>query len=370
MNSSIPVLINGLHAKSGGGVTYLQNILGELVQDQRLELHLLLHEDQYPLFGEPPEGVRLHLMQFRTGFWRLLLWEQMALPILAREMMATVTFSPANYGPFAAPHPVIMLRNSLAVVQREKRFSKRVYWTMLAMATALSLLTCRRAIAVSEYARRSLSFGLPEWTIKRVQVIPHGVSHRFTPDPSTPREPCTLLAVCDIYVQKNLHTLIQAVADLRIEHPHIRVRVAGRIIDPNYHTELIDQIARLGLEDTVEFLGSCTPDQLIDLYRRCTLFVFPSTIETFGNPLVEAMACGTPIASSNTSAMPEVAGDAARLFNPLDAKEMAGVISGLLSDPVAREKLAQQALQRSQLYSWRQTAIATADVFVDAAGSV
>ncbi|KAF0225665.1 MAG: hypothetical protein FD176_351 [Rhodospirillaceae bacterium] len=363
----LPVLINGLHAKSGGGVTYLRNILGDLADDRRLQIHLLLHQDQYALFGEPPEGVRLHLLQFKTGFLRLLLWEQLALPILAREMLAVVTFSPANYGPFAAPNPVILLRNSLAVVQRDKRLNKRIYWGMLALATALSLITCRRAIAVSDYARRSLSFGLPAAIVKRVEIIHHGIAPAFTPDASVRREQNTLLAVCDIYVQKNLHTLIKAMALLQARQPSARLLIAGRIIDPDYHGELLRQIEHLNMGNVITFLGGCSQERLIELYRSCTVFVFPSTIETFGNPLVEAMACGAPIASSNTSAMPEVVGDAARLFDPLDTQAMAEAISGLLDDPAARAELSRRGLERAHLYSWKQTAAKTADVLVDAA---
>lgn len=364
----IVVLINGLHAKSGGGVTYLRNILSELVQDRRLEFHLFLHVDQYELFGEAPEGLRLHLLEFKTSFLRLLMWEQLALPVLAREMFADVTFSPANYGPFFAPNPVILLRNSLAVVQREKRLSKRIYWAMLALATVVSLITARRAIAVSDYARKSLSFGLPRWVIDRIAIIPHGVATHFTPDPSIPRQDGVLLAVCDIYVQKNLHTLINAMEVLRKQHPSARLLVAGRIIDPDYHAELIQLIQNRHLNDAVEFLGGCTPSELLHLYRTCTLFVFPSTIETFGNPLVEAMACGAPIASSSSSAMPEVVGDAALLFDPLNVQQMAAVLAGLLDDPAARLELAAKGVKRAGDYSWEKTAKQTADILYQAAG--
>lgn len=367
-SDSVVVLINGLHAKSGGGVTYLRNILGELVNDPRLEFHLFLHVEQYPLFGEPPAGIRLHLLEFKTSFLRLLMWEQVALPILAREMFADVTFSPANYGPFSAPNPVILLRNSLAVVQREKRLSKRIYWVMLALATMVSLITARRAIAVSDYARKSLSFGLPRWVTDRIAIVPHGVAKHFSPDPSVPRQDDMLLAVCDIYVQKNLHTLINAMEVLRKRHPNARLQIAGRIIDPDYHAELMQLIESRNLGGAVEFLGGCTPTELRHLYRTCTLFVFPSTIETFGNPLVEAMACGAPIASSSSSAMPEVVGDAARLFDPLDVQQMATVLGDLLDDPAARQELTAKGIKRAGDFSWEKTAKQTADILYQVAG--
>ena len=110
----IRILVNALHAKSGGGVTYLRNLLPYLGTAEGLEVHLFLHTDQYGLFDTLPEGVRVHLLEFPNSFARLLLWEQVALPILAREMGVDVTFSLANYGPLAAPNTVICSRRALS----------------------------------------------------------------------------------------------------------------------------------------------------------------------------------------------------------------------------------------------------------------
>jgi glycosyltransferase involved in cell wall biosynthesis len=305
-------------------------------------------------------------MEFKNTFLNLLLWEQLALPILAHEMLADVTFSPANYGPLVAPNPVILLRNSLAVVQRERRLSKQLYWILLALATMLSLLTCRRAIAVSDYARRTLTFGLPSWVIKRMRVVHHGVSKMFSADSSVQRQDRLLLAVCDIYVQKNLHNLVRAIDALKATYPDIKLNIAGRIIDPDYHSELMTEIDRRGLGRHICFLGGCTAEQLVELYRTCTIFIFPSTIETFGNPLVEAMACQAPIASSKTAAMPEVVGDAARFFDPINVDDMASAITHLLDNPDERRRLGDLGLKRAGQYSWPLTAGKTADVLVEA----
>ena len=102
-SSEIRVLVNGIHAKSGGGVTYLRNIIPLLAEDPGLELHLFLHRDQFQLFGVLDERIRLHLLDFPNGFFSNLIWEQVVLPILARSMSVDVTLSPANYGPLFAP---------------------------------------------------------------------------------------------------------------------------------------------------------------------------------------------------------------------------------------------------------------------------
>lgn len=365
-SKKIRVLVNGIHAKSGGGVTYLRNILPILADDDDLEIHLLLHRDQSELYGFPGEKVRVHPLEFDNRFFPAVVWEQLALPVLARSMSADVTYSPANYGPLFAPSRVILLRNSLAVVGRETRIWRRPYWIGLALMTGLSLLTCTKAIAVSRYARNALTFGFGGLFRDRVTIVNHGVDPVFSPDDTVDREPY-LLAVSDIYIQKNIHTLVEAMAAVHRRRPEIKLKIAGRSIDAGYMTELRERIAELDLTGAVEFLGERRTGELVDLYRRCLVFVFPSTVETFGNPLVEAMACGAPIACSNTAAMPEIVGDAAEFFSPLDAGEMASRILAIADDPALRRDLGLRATKQAAGYSWSRAASETADVIKKAA---
>ncbi|MCH7956409.1 MAG: glycosyltransferase [Proteobacteria bacterium] len=363
----VRVLVNGLHAKTGGGVTYLRNVLPLLAGDPEVKVHLCVHEDQRPLLPEDLGGVTVHFLSFKSGFWRLQFREQVEVPRLARRIGAHVTFSPANYAPLAAPNSVILLRNALSVAFVERRPVKLAYWAALYLGTALSLIVCRRAIAVSDYARRSAGGALLRLVGGRIIVVPHGVGPIFSPPEGDSRREKFLLSVSDIYVQKNLKNLLYAVARLRASHPDITLKIAGRPIDAHYFKSLKRRVRRDGLEGCVEFLGYVPPEDLVDLYRRCAVFVFPSSVETFGNPLVEAMACGAPIASSNTAAMPEVLGDAAAYFDPADIKDMAGVLDGLLNDAGLRRDLGEKALVRSRDFSWQQTAARTLEVLKQAA---
>ena len=142
-------------------------------------------------------------------------------------------------------------------------------------------------------------------------VVPHGVDRTYLSSNESVDRGKFLLSVSDIYVQKNFISLIRAIANLRESIPDIRLKVAGSPLDVDYFAALKALIAEHDLDDHVEFLGHVSVIELRELFGRCRIFVFPSTVETFGNPLVEAMACGAPIASSNTAAMPEVLGDAA-----------------------------------------------------------
>ncbi len=371
--SNIPiirVLINGLHAKTGGGVTYLRHVIPLMAQDPQLELHLFLHRDQYELFAGMDERIRLHLFDFNPGLINLLFWEQWALPILARNMKADVTFSPANFGPLLAPNSVVLLRNSLAVVRGEARATKRLYWIGLAIATALSTLCSTQTVAVSNYALRALTLGLPARTRRKISVIYHGVSPAYSPAcDGLPREEF-LLIVADVYIQKNLHTMVDAVSKLRQTYPGVCVKVAGRIVDQDYFDEISEKIKSLQLGSAFEFLGSVDSAQLMALYRRCQMLVFPSTVETFGHPLVEAMACGTPVVSSNTAAMPEVLGNAGLFFDPLNADDIAAKIEQLMNDPVERARLSRRGLERAHDFSLQRTATQTAAILKAAAGHI
>ncbi len=363
----VRVLINGVHAKSGGGVIHLRNILPLLAADERLEVHLFLHADQIGLFHPVDERVRVHLFTFRNGFFRLLLWEQTALPVLARVMNADVVFSLANFGPLLAPNHVLLLSNTFAVARSEWRLSKRLYWLALYLVTFLSVVTCRRSIAVSRYALDTLA---PRWYRRqggKTVVIHHGVSPLFVPDAVVPRERF-LLAVSDIYVQKNLHNLVRALATLRERHPDIRLLVAGSCIDQTYYRHLVELVTHLGLTDAVTFVGRLPHEELRPLYQRCLVFVFPSTAEAFGLPLIEAMACGAPVACSNATAMPEVVGDAADQFDPGDPVAMAAVLDHLIESEDRRAELSRAALRRASEFSWQRAARETADVLCQAAG--
>ena len=362
----VRVVVNALHARTGGGITYLRNVLPFLAAEPGFEVHLVLHADQREL-TPPPRGVRVHVVHFRDGFVRRLVWEQTALPLLARRIGARVTFSPANFGPLVAPGPVVMLRNTIEVGEVEQRWSKRLYWRALGWMTVLSLLRCRRAIAVSEYARRSLACRLPDRVRRRVVVVPHGVDPVFAPPGAGEAREDFLLTVADLYVQKNLHRLILAVDELSRRFPDLELRIAGRAVDEGYAAELRALVAARGLGNRVHFLGHVETEDLAVLYRRCRAFVFPSLAETFGHPLVEAMASGAPIVSADAAAMPEVVGDAALLVDARDAGAIAGAIARVLEEKALAAELSARALARVRRFDWAETARRTARILDEVA---
>ncbi len=361
------VLVNGVHAKSGGGVTYLHNILPLFGANPDLDIHLIIHASQRETYQNFNDKIKVHHVDFPSGFFRLLIWEQFMLPMKMHSIGADVLFSPGNFGPFAIRKQVILLRNALAVGGQEQRLVQRLYWIVLTWATWLSLAVAKNAIAVSDYAMQSIA---PSWAWKKIQIVHHGVSELFRAQSAenNHREEF-LLMVSDIYIQKNIHTVIEALALLREKFPKIKLRIAGAILDPAYHERLCTQIKRLNVSDNIQFLGSKPPEQIKKLYVTCRAVVFASTVEAFGNPLLEAMASGCPVLSSNTTAMPEVAGDAVLYFSPDDAVALADNMTNVLTDDALCSDLSRRAIKRAQNFSWANTAEKTAKILVATARS-
>ena len=122
-------------------------------------------------------------------------------------------------------------------------------------------------------------------------------------------------------------------------------------------------MAELGLKDSVTFLGYVGENELSSLYKNAVCFVFTSIYESFGIPILEAMACGTPVITSNLSSMPEIAGDAALTVNPYDVNEIAEAMEKVVSDSMLQQCLITNGLNRVENFSWENAAKQTLKVY-------
>lgn len=364
----VRVLINAVHAKSGGGVTYLANLLPLLAARADLDLVLCAQAAQAEVITPLAAGLPVHWLPDRPTLWTVFVQEQVAVPLLARRLGAQVVFSPANFGPLFGVRGVVLLRNAFAVGALEKRLSKRLYWAAVKALSKASFDRCARAIAVSRHAGEAFLRAFDAEGDPRLEIVHHGIGPAFHPpnDPAE-RHGQRLLAVSDIYVQKNFETLLQAVARLVGRFPALHLDIAGRPLDPEYHAHLKVLAAELGVAERVTFLGGQPAARVAQLYRQAAVFVFPSLVETFGNPLVEAMASGLPVVASRAAATPEVVADAGLLTHPGDADDMAAAIARLLDDPALWAEMSAKALARASAFSWQKTADATARVLSAAA---
>lgn len=131
------------------------------------------------------------------------------------------------------------------------------------------------------------------------------------------------------------------------------------------HSAVAKEIERLGLKDDIIHIGYLPYEDLPLLYNAASLLVFPSLFEGFGMPVVEAMGVGLPVACSNTTSLPEVAGGAAILFDPEDPEDIAEKVAALLNDKALKKTLVQKGLARASMFTWEQTALKTKKVYED-----
>jgi glycosyltransferase involved in cell wall biosynthesis len=226
-------------------------------------------------------------------------------------------------------------------------------------------------LAISEHTRRDLveRMGAPPDRVVVTPLAPPPALARVTAAPELEgiRRRYALperfvLFVGTMEPRKNIARLIEAYAALpaRLQRDTGLILAGGKgWLSDSLH----EQVARRGLGDRVQFIGYVRPDDMAGLYSLATVFAYPSLYEGFGLPVLEAMACGTPVLTSNVSALPEVAGDAALLVSPTDVGEIAEGLTQMLEDAGLAAKLAARGLEWTTHFSWDRCARDTLAVY-------
>ncbi len=302
-----------------------------------------------------------------------IVWEQGWLPWVLRRLNADVYHGLAFVGPVWGPNiPHVITVHDLSFVRYPETLPvwKARY---LRWFTRTSVRKAARVIAVSESTRQDLLrwLALPP---EKVVTVYNGVDDRFRPLPRADVEmwrerqqlPSSFfLFVGTLQPRKNLETLVRAYARWRSltrgsPWPLLIGGAKGW-----YYERLFALVRELNLEDSVRFLGYVPTADLPYLYNAASVFIYPSLFEGFGLPVLEAMACGTPVIVADTSSLPEIVGDAGVRVPPLDVDAWADALADLYNDANRRRELGEWGQRRARMFSWERTAVHTLNVYKD-----
>ncbi len=294
-------------------------------------------------------------------------WEQLYAPRLLRRMGADIFHGMLNVVPLACPIPSVVTVHDLAFIRFPDTF-RSYNRTYLDLATRLSVRRAARICAVSEHTKYEVVelLGVPA---ERVVVTPNAAREHFKPPAAATLEQFRtrrglpeqfVLYVGTLEPRKNLITLLEA-------YQHVaRVSSAPLVIGGGrgwLYQPVFERLEALGLRERVHFAGYLDEEELPLWYAAATLFVFPSIYEGFGMPPLEAMACGTPVVTSNSTSLPEVVGEAGLMVPPRDAHALAEAMLRLLQDASLRQEMRARGLQQARTFSWHTAAERTLAVY-------
>jgi glycosyltransferase involved in cell wall biosynthesis len=298
---------------------------------------------------------------------RRALWQRFRLGSLARDAGCDVLFVPGGTVVTSFRPVVTMSRNMLPFeADQLLRFGLSRQTFRLALLRLTQARSVRRAdgvIFLTQYAQRRVS-AVAGGCRGRVTIIPHGVDARFISAPRVPRaladcsveRPFRLLYVSIVDVYKNHPQVAEAVASLRLEGIPVSIQFIGPAYPPALRV-LNRTLERLDpSRDFIRYSGPVPYAELHAAYADADLVVFASSCENMPNILIEGMASGVAVASSNRGPMPEVLANAGGYFDPQDPKSIARTLREMLLNPRLRESYAAQSSARARSYSWPRCA--------------
>jgi glycosyltransferase involved in cell wall biosynthesis len=322
------------------------------------------------------DGVRHHWSRFTLRQPQARLpWEQAALPLVARRAGVEVFHFLDHVMSVVPPaRRTVVTIHDATPIRMPETFG-RVRGRYKGLMTRLSAHSASRIITVSRATRDDLSalLGVPE---RRTSVVYSGLDPVFRPV----RDPATLAAVRARYglpprfliylgriePRKNVDRLLRGYALARERFGvQIPLVLVGK---PSWlYTDTLHLPAQLGIAEHVLLTDYLPQADLPAVYSQAEALVFATLYEGFGLPLLEAMACGTPVITSNVSSMPEVVGDVGLLVDPLSVEQIAGAIARVLEDQALRARLREAGPERARHFTWERAAQETVAVYEEAA---
>jgi glycosyltransferase involved in cell wall biosynthesis len=352
-------LLSGLRAAEGDHLVRV--FVDESLPNHRFPLEELVEPERLELcsVSTPLYSVR------ELGVWPARLWRT---PV-------DVFHSPFFWSPMILPCPLVTTVHDMIFDRYPEYIPGLRYMAPYRVSSRIALRRARSVIAVSAATKQDI-VTYAGTSSEKIVTIPNGVEARYQPvlcesERRRVRDRYRLperyvLAVGARRPHKNVGRLVSAFARLVDQLPHSLVLVGP--VDRRFVDDAEDGVARLRARQRVLEIEHVEEADLPAVYSMAELFVQPSVIEGFGLPVLEAMASGCPVACSKSSSLPEVAGEAALLFDPLSEAEMSATIQDALTSEPLRSSLQQRGLLRARCFTWDSVATRTLAVYAHAAG--
>ena len=343
--------------KSTGTTTYALNLVNYLysLQPKLITTSPLAQHDCYLISDDKTSEQGL------KGHFNRLVWTQFQLPKIYRELKSQLIFSPISEAPLWSQCRSIVMVHDFIPLRFPKRFSPLTPYHRYYVPQVLKQsehLICNSQSTAQDIVKFC---NIPANKITPI-LLAYDANH-FRPIIEKDSQSRSLYPYF-LYIgrhdpYKNISRVISAFANLKSSEYQLWLSGPS---DKRYTPALKQQAQELGVADRIKFLDYVPYEDLPRIIGEAIALVFPSLWEGFGLPVLEAMACGTPVITSNLSSLPEVAGDAAILIDPYRVEEITDAMQAIANDTGLRSHLSQLGLQRASLFSWEKTGKATVEV--------
>lgn len=348
--------------KNKHGMDYV--VLQEIIELQKMD-----HRNEYYIFVAPgpdrclEDTSNVHIIEIEGNFYPT--WEQISLPKVANEVGVELLHCTSNTAPIRCNTPLILTLHDIIFLEPRDKQNKSLYqnlgWFYRRMVVPRILKKCRRIITVSEFEQNNIisKLGLPR---KQVAMIYNGYNDWFRPMEDTDcvfakymAERGYLFFLGNTDPKKNTERTLIAYSKY-LERSSVKRKLLMADLDRHYLNDIIERNHIENILSHIEMPGYIVNTDLPYVYSAAFAFLYTSLRESFGIPLLESMACGTPVVTSNTSSMPEIAGPDAILVNPESADEICEQLLRLENDKAFYQQQVEMGLQRAKLFSWKYTA--------------
>jgi glycosyltransferase involved in cell wall biosynthesis len=358
----------------------MEKVAVELIKN----LQIIDKDNEYFIFVKPNHDKscitsteNFHIVEIPSGIYPI--WEQYKLAKIANAYKCDLLHCTSNTAPLFGKIPLVITLHDIIYMEHSLKdllFSNASTYQKFGnlyrrLIVPFVVKRCQRIITVSNYERENITFFF-KLKDNRIQTIYNGVNERYNTQIS--EEALTIfeanyklpmyyiLHISNKDPRKNTKRVLLAYKSF-IKATGAKYKLVMLGVNDDNLKIMLAEVKALDLYKNIVLIGYVPDEDLPTIYNLAALFLFPSLREGFGIPIIEAMACSVPVITSNTSSMPEIAGDAAHLINPNKTEEITNGIIKILSDVKYKDELIKNGLKRYKLFKWESMAYQVLDVY-------